>query len=107
MNVTTNNELRCTIALAALENVIDPEIGLNVVDLGLIYKINFDEPASKISLLMTLTTPFCPMGDSIKAAAEQVLSETFNADEIEIALIFDPPWDHSRISAAGKDFLDS
>lgn len=106
MNVKTNNDLQCTIALAALENVIDPEIGLNVVDLGLIYQVDFDEPASKISLYMTLTTAFCPMGDSITAAAEQVLCETFTASEIKIVLTFDPPWDHSRISRAGKDLLE-
>ena len=48
MNVISNNNIKCTIALAALENVVDPEIGLNVVDLGLIYVVNFDEANKKL-----------------------------------------------------------
>ncbi|HVU94326.1 MAG TPA: metal-sulfur cluster assembly factor [Puia sp.] len=107
MNVTTNNDLQCTIALAALENVIDPEIGLNVVDLGLIYRIDFDAPGPGISVLMTLTTPFCPMGDAITSAVEQVLQETFAAARITVKLSFDQPWSHDRISDNGKKFLNS
>lgn len=106
MNVITNNDLHCTIALAALEQVIDPEIGLNIVELGLIYRIDFNDPAPGISILLTLTTPFCPMGDSITAGVEQVLRETFSTTGITVGLTFDPPWDHSRISEVGKEFLN-
>ena len=65
MATITNNTIQSTIALAALESVYDPEIGLNVVDLGLICQIDFDQSANKIFCLMTLTTQFCPMGESI------------------------------------------
>lgn len=105
VNVATNNDLQCTIALAVLESVIDPEIGLNVVDLGLIYRIHFDDRARKIVLQMTLTTPFCPMGDAITAAVRQVMRETFSNSETSVALAFDPPWTHDRISDAGKKYL--
>ena len=103
-NVSTNNELRCTIALAALESVVDPEIGLNVVDLGLIYRIDFN--ASGITLTMTLTTRHCPMGDAITNAVEQVMGEIFSAAPTVVELVFDPPWNATRISAAGKEFLN-
>ena len=103
MNVFSNNSLRSTIALAALENVIDPEIGLNIVDLGLIYGIAFDDP--EIVVTMTLSTPFCPMGESITGAVERVLQDTFTGAVVRVNLTFDPPWNHERISEAGKKFL--
>ena len=106
MNVTTNDNLRCTIALAALEQVIDPEIGLNIVDLGLVYQIDFDEPAKKIYLTMTLTTAFCPMGEAISSAVRRVMENTFSDSEINLKLAFDPPWSSERISEEGKKFLN-
>jgi metal-sulfur cluster biosynthetic enzyme len=111
MNVDTNNGLQCTIALAALENVIDPEIGLNVVDLGLIYRVEFDVPGPGderergIAVTMTLSTPFCPMGESITGAVERVMRTTFDGADVEVKLTFDPPWSQDRISEAGKKFL--
>lgn len=106
MNVVTNNNIKSTIAMAALHNVIDPEIGLNVADLGLIYQIDFDEPARKISTTMTLTTQFCPMGESIVDGVTQAMQQTFPDDTIQVDLTFDPPWSYDLISEEGRKFLN-
>ncbi|HQX95365.1 MAG: metal-sulfur cluster assembly factor [Chitinophagaceae bacterium] len=106
MNVISNNKLKSTIALAALQNVMDPEIGLNIVDLGLVYQIDFDESEKKIYCTMTLTTQFCPMGESITNAAKESLKLGFPEYEPNIKLTFDPPWNHEMISEAGQDFLN-
>lgn len=105
-NVITNNNLKCTIALAALQMVMDPEIGLNIVDLGLIYQIDFDEEEKKIFCAMTLTTQFCPMGESITDAAREVLQTSFPEYETVVNLTFDPSWNHERISEEGHEFLN-
>lgn len=105
-NVITNNNLKCTIALAALQNVIDPEIGISVVDLGLIYQIDFSEADKNIFLRMTLTTQFCPMGESLTGAVRRSIEQTFSDEEVTVELTFDPPWTHDRISEDGKQFLN-
>jgi len=105
MNVDTDNDLQCIIALAALEDVIDPEIGLNVVDLGLIWRIDFGRSGSDITVTMTLSTPHCPMGEAITGSVEQALRGTFLACNVRVRLTFDPPWSYERISEAGKRFL--
>ena len=106
MKVITNHNIKCTIALAALESVLDTEIGLNVVDLGLIYQIDFDEAEKKIYVTMTLTTQFCPMGESITGAVKRVLESSFVGEEVFIELSFDPPWNHERISEEGQNYLN-
>lgn len=106
MNVITNSDLRCTLALAALQEVTDPEIGLNVVDLGLIYQIDFDETEKVIYCTMTLTTKFCPMGESITRAVEKVLQRVFPDYRATLTLTFEPAWNHARISEEGRAFLD-
>ena len=106
MNIVTNDVVKCADAITALEQVIDPELGLNIVDLGLIYQLDFDEPASKIYLQMTLTTQFCPMGESITDAVKKVMNKTFNYEELSLELTFNPAWNSERISAKGKSFLN-
>ncbi len=106
MNLISNHTINATIALAALEEVIDPEIGLNVVDLGLIRQIDFDEPGKTIFLSMTLTTQFCPMGETLSAAVKRVLERTFGDREVKMELCFDPPWTSDDISERGKSFLN-
>jgi metal-sulfur cluster biosynthetic enzyme len=105
MNVTTNNQLMATIALAALQNVEDPEIGLNVVDLGLICQLDFEETEKKVYCTMTLTTQFCPMGGSIRDNCLHSLQAAFPGYEIIVGLQFDPPWNADRISEEGRKFL--
>lgn len=105
MKVGSNSQIKCTIALGALEHVFDPEIGLSVVDLGLIYRIDFDEVNNKINCIMTLTTQHCPMGESIKGNVEQTLNESFKGYSINVSLTFDPLWNFERISEEGIEYL--
>ncbi len=104
--VITNNALLCTVALSSLQNVIDPEIGLNIVDLGLIYQVDFDEAVKEVFVSMTLTTQFCPMGESIQSGATQAMQQAFPGYSIHVDLVFDPPWSHERISEEGQKFLN-
>lgn len=106
MNVITNDTIKCPLALASLVNVIDPEIGLNVVDLGLIYQLDFDDDKRIVYVTMTLTTQFCPMGESITAAVKRVLEKTFEDYAVLLSLSFNPPWSYERISDEGKKILN-
>jgi len=91
----TNEQVR-----SALENVIDPELGINVVDLGLIYNILIDE--KKISIDMTLTTPGCPLAGMLAGNVEQALREAFPDMEVEVSLVWDPPWSPEMLSEEAK-----
>ena len=106
MNVITNDNFKCALALQGLRKVNDPELGLNVVDLGLIYQLDFDEYSHDIFALMTLSTPFCPMGESITKAVENSLSATFPGNNVHISLTFEPRWNATLISEEGKIFLN-
>ena len=107
MDIKTNNDEKSEIAVASLFNVIDPEIGLNIVDLGLVYEINFLEESKNIIITMTLTTQFCPMGESILESTTQAMQQAFTGNEIHVNLTFEPPWNQELISEAGRDFLNN
>ncbi len=107
MNVISNNTISATVALAALQHVMDPEIGLNIVDLGLVYQLDFDDTEKSLYCTMTLTTQFCPMGEAITSAAKEALGHTFPGYAIGITLTFDPPWNHTMISEEGQEFLNT
>ena len=76
---------------SSLRKVIDPEIGINIVDLGLIYKIDTNEE-NDVQLLMTLTAPNCPYGDMILMETEFACRSVEDVNLIQINLTFDPPW---------------
>jgi metal-sulfur cluster biosynthetic enzyme len=90
--------------LEALKDVIVPEIGLNIVDLGLVY--DADWTAQGIVVAMTVTTPTCPIGDLLVAEAESVLRRHFpETPSIRVDLLWDPPWSPDRISEHGRQVL--
>ncbi len=86
-----------------LKNVYDPEIPINVVDLGLIYDVQVDE--GNVAVAMTLTAPGCGMGPFIAQQAEWAISEIDGVEDVEVEMVFDPPWSPEMISEDGKKQL--
>ncbi len=87
----------------ALRDVYDPEIPINVVDLGLIYDVKVDE--GNVDVQMTLTFAGCGMGPYIAQQAEWRLAELENIEDINVDLVFDPPWTPDMITDEGKKLL--
>lgn len=92
-----------------LRDVIDPELGINVVDLGLVYEIWMDEHQGKeIAVVqMTLTSPACPLTDMIAEQAEQAVVGNKVADELEINWVWTPPWGPNMITEEGREQLQA
>lgn len=88
----------------ALRQVVDPEVGMNVVDLGLVYRV-YADPAL-VSVEMTMTSPGCPMGESIVEDARQAIAAVVAGEpRVEVALVWDPPWTPERMDAQARGFF--
>ena len=98
MNPTTVTEAA---ALDALRGVIDPELGCNIVDLGLIYDIAII--GTKVRVTMTLTTPGCPMHESIAWGVKNALLNLEGIEEAEVEIVWDPPWHPAMMSDYGRE----
>jgi probable FeS assembly SUF system protein SufT len=86
-----------------LRTVYDPEIPVNIVDLGLVYDCNVvDGPATRVEVKMTLTAPGCGMGPAIAQDAKSKILTIPGVDEAEVELVWDPPWNQTMISETGK-----
>ncbi len=91
----------------ALKTCYDPEIPVNIVDLGLIYdlKIESGERGSKVTVQMTLTAPGCGMGPTIAGDAQCKILNLPGVEYAQVDVIWDPPWDKSMITPAGREIL--
>jgi metal-sulfur cluster biosynthetic enzyme len=88
-----------------LKTVRDPEIPVNIVDLGLIYAASAlpaENGGKRVEVRMTLTAPGCSMSDVIKAEVERKLAGLPEVSEVRVEVVFDPPWDKSKMSEAAK-----
>lgn len=88
-------------ALAALEQVIDPELGIDLVNLGLIYDVNVDSEGTCL-VTMTLTTMGCPLGELLSDAIKQAVTSVAGVRECRINLVWEPVWDVSKLSRFAK-----
>jgi len=93
-----------TAIMDRLKELVDPELGINVVDLGLIYGIDVDDEHN-IRIDMTLTTPACPLTDELEWGAQQALADVANS--VEVNWVWLPPWTLDRITDEGRDQLRS
>ncbi len=87
-----------------LKTVMDPEVELNIVDLGLIYRIEYDGE-SRVDIDMTLSTPACPLGDAIITNVNEVLKANLEELEFNVQLVWDPPWSPEQMTEEGKKAL--
>ncbi len=83
--------------VAALKEIFDPEIPVNIYDLGLIYGVDVDDNAG-VNVTMTLTTPHCPVAESMPAEVEMRVSAVPGVRDAEVNLVWDPPWDPAKMS---------
>ena len=86
---------------AALKTVIDPELGINIVDLGLVY--HAERNADGIAIALTMTTPACPLGEMMSEEIRRVLGESFpDAADVRVDLVWDPPWSPELMSEESR-----
>jgi metal-sulfur cluster biosynthetic enzyme len=86
--------------LEALSNVIDPELGLDFVELGLIYGVEID--GATVSVTFTLTTPACPIGPQVSEQMQEFVGELPGVDEVVPHMVFSPPWTPDKMSEDAK-----
>lgn len=87
----------------ALKKCLDPELGINIIDLGLVYDIAITP--RKVTIVMTLTTPGCPLLPYFQQDIEQRVKTASGTKQVDITLTFDPPWTPQRMSEAGRQQL--
>ncbi len=84
-----------------LKTIYDPEIPVNIYELGLIYDIDLD-PSSFVNVKMTLTSPACPVAGTLPPEVEQKVGSVAGVSGSKVELVWDPPWDMSKMSEAAK-----
>ncbi len=91
--------------IAALKTVYDPEIPVDIFELGLIYKIDVDDDRN-VTVDMTLTAPGCPVAGEMPGWVENAVASVEGVQDVKVNLVFDPPWDPSRMSDEARVALN-
>ena len=94
-------DTRIDLIIERLRDVYDPEIPVNIYDLGLIYNVDVDD-ANQANIIMTLTSPGCPVADMLVEDVRQAALGVDNIATVDVELTFDPPWDKSMMSEEAR-----
>ena len=94
------NELKEQV-VSEIKKIYDPEIPVNIYELGLIYKIEIKE-AKKVNIDMTLTSPNCPVAESLPRMVKDNILKIEGVDDVKLNLVWDPPWTKDKMSEAAK-----
>lgn len=89
--------------LEALHDVIDPELGYNIVDLGLVYGVTVE--GGRVQVVMTMTTPGCPATDYIREGTYERLLALEGVEDVDVQVVWSPPWDPSMMSEEAKAYF--
>ena len=87
--------------IEAVKKIYDPEIPVNIYELGLIYKIDVDEK-NKVNVDMTLTSPNCPVAESLPNEVKENIKKLDGVSDVNLNLVWEPPWDKDKMSEAAK-----
>ena len=87
--------------IEAVKKIYDPEIPVNIYELGLIYKIDVDEK-NKVNVDMTLTSPNCPVAESLPNQVKENIMKVKGVSDVDLKLVWEPPWDKDKMSEAAK-----
>ena len=99
-NIVTRKELEKQV-IAVLKTIFDPEIPVDIYELGLIYEINIDEEFN-VEVVMTLTSPSCPVAEALPAEVEQKVGGIWQVKSASIRLVWEPTWDKDMMSEEAK-----
>lgn len=89
--------------LEVLKEVIDPELNVNIVDLGLVYDVALED--GKVDVTMTLTTPGCPLHDSISSGVRNALQQYPEVKDVEVNIVWEPAWTPEMMTKKAKEYL--
>ena len=87
----------------ALKHIYDPEVGINIVDMGLIYSLDIAD--SKVDVTMTLTSPGCPAGPQILSQVDSAIKALEGVEDVDIKVVWSPPWSPDMLSEEARDQL--
>jgi len=97
-------EIKTDLMTNVLARVMDPEIEIDIVNLGLIYELDFDG-INKVDIIMTMSTPACPLSDAIVQNVRESIIHKYNNFKVNVEVVFEPLWHSGLISEEGKEML--
>ena len=103
--IVMDTEILKASIIEAVKTVYDPEIPVDIYELGLIYEVNIGDDG-KVEVIMTLTTPMCPVADQLPMEVQEKVASVDGVTDVELQVVYDPPWNKEMMSEEARFALD-